>query len=89
MRAEVNWSAENGRWRKSKREGEGQGRFLRDRGTKRGIRLEKRRNEFTWERERERCLSVDTSCEKERAQDGREEERVRESDGNKVYVKQR
>lgn len=49
VRAEANWSAVNERGRKSKQEREGQNGFLRDRETKKGIQLEKRRNEFTRE----------------------------------------
>lgn len=46
VRVEANWSAVNERGRKSKQEREGQSGFLRDGETKRGIQLEKRRNEF-------------------------------------------
>jgi len=59
---EANWSAMNERGRKSKQERERQTGFLRDGETKKGIQLEKRRNEFTRKEDGEYIETEITEC---------------------------
>jgi len=80
---EANWSAMNERGRKSKQERERQTGFLRDGETKKGIQLEKRRNEFTRKEdgeyiETEITQSVGNRNERERSSRNREREREKE-----------